>query len=173
MIQEDTLSTIYTLLADNKSRGLMPSLTTELYDILPSIAVIDPENYVSHREHLEGLTRDIEQTLTHTATSKTSIGIGGGFSTGKSRFINTLLTLDILPEAIEPCTAVATYLTHSKSDHTEALNIFDSTISIEQEQLKNLRHFIGDDSENTLHISQIIKHVIVNSQQIKWQNLNF
>lgn len=173
MIQEDTLSTIYTLLADNKSRNLIPSLTTELYDILPSIAVIDPEKYISHRERLEGLTRGIEQTLTYTATSKASIGIGGGFSTGKSRFINTLLNLDILPEAIEPCTAVATYLTHSKSDHTEALNVFNATINIEQEQLKNLRHFIGDDSENTLHISQIIKHVIVNSQQIKWQNLKF
>lgn len=172
-MQVDILSTIYTLLADNNSNSAPPSLVIEMYDLLPSIAVIDPENYISHREHLESLTRHIEHLLTHAATSKISIGIGGGFSTGKSRFINTLLGLDILPEAIEPCTAVATYLTHSESDHTEALNIFNSTINIEQQQLKQLRHFIGDDSENTLHISQLIKHVTIHSQQIKWQNISF
>lgn len=172
-MKADTLSTIYTLLDDNKGSSLSPSLTTELYDILPSTAVIDPENYVSHREHLERLTKNIEQKLTINVTSKTSIGIGGGFSTGKSRFINTLLDLDILPEAIEPCTAVATYLTYSESDHIEALNIFNSITNIEQQQLKQLRHYIGDDSEKTLHISQLIRHVTIKSQQIKWQNISF
>lgn len=172
-MQADTLSTIYTLLADNNLSSAETSLTTELYELLPSIAVIDPENYLSHCEHLKNLTRHIEHLLTHTATSKVSIGVGGGFSTGKSRFINTLLNLDILPEAIEPCTAVATYLTYSESDHTQALNIFDSTIDIEQQQLKQLRHFIGDDSENTLNINQLIKHVTINSQKIKWQNISF
>lgn len=172
-MQTDTLSTIYALLANNNLSNARPSLTTELYEILPSIAVIEPENYLSHREHLKNLTRHIEHLLTHTATSKVSIGVGGGFSTGKSRFINTLLNLDILPEAIEPCTAVATYLTYSESDHTQALNIFDSTIDIEQQQFKQLRHFVGDDSENNLHISQLLKHVTIGSQQIKWQNLTF
>jgi len=172
-MQADTLSTIYTLLADNNLSSAETSLTTELYELLPSIAVIDPENYLSHCEHLKNLTRHIEHLLTHTATSKVSIGVGGGFSTGKSRFINTLLNLDILPEAIEPCTAVATYLTYSESDHTQALNIFDSTIDIEQQQLKQLRHFVGDDSENNLHLSQLLKHVTIGSQQIKWQNLTF
>lgn len=172
-MQTDTLSTIYTLLADTNPSNAEHSLTTELYEIFPSIAVIDPENYLSHRERLESLTRHIEHLLTHAATSKVSIGIGGGFSTGKSRFINTLLNLDILPEAIEPCTAVATYLTYSESEHTQALNIFNSTVNIEQQQLKQLRHFIGDDSENTLHISQLIKHVTIHSQQIKWQNISF
>lgn len=172
-MQTDTLSTIYALLANNNLSNARPSLTTELYEILPSIAVIEPENYLSHCEHLKNLTRHIEHLLTHTATSKVSIGVGGGFSTGKSRFINTLLNLDILPEAIEPCTAVATYLTYSESDHTQALNIFDSTIDIEQQQLKQLRHFVGDDSENNLHLSQLLKHVTIGSQQIKWQNLTF
>lgn len=173
MMQADTLSTIYTLLADTNLSRAEPSLTTELYEILPSIAVIDPENYLSYSERLESLTRHIEHLLTHAATSKVSIGIGGGFSTGKSRFINTLLNLDILPEAIEPCTAVATYLTYSESDHTQALNIFDSTIDIQQQQLKQLRHFVGDDSENNLHLSQLLKHVTIGSQQIKWQNITF
>ncbi|GAA9903860.1 hypothetical protein VN0787_11970 [Helicobacter pylori] len=48
---------------------------------------------------------------------KSMVAVGGGFSTGKSTFLNKLLGLNLkLPEAINPTTAIPTYCFKDKRE---------------------------------------------------------
>ena len=53
-------------------------------------------------------------------TLRFQVAIVGEFSTGKSSFLNALLGDEILPTALEECTAVITRIKHTKADMTSA-----------------------------------------------------
>ena len=55
---------------------------------------------------------------------KNVVALGGGFSSGKSSFLNALNGEPALPEAIEPTTAVPTYVVHGDDYCVQAINIF-------------------------------------------------
>ena len=48
---------------------------------------------------------------------KNVVALGGGFSTGKSSFINSILDEDILPYDIDPTTSVPTYIVYGDADY--------------------------------------------------------
>ena len=127
-MQHHTLETIYTLLSASNSPK--QNIGVEIKKLLPFIAQLAPQNYLEHYQELIVLIQQIEQaTQLKQLAPKTVIGVGGGFSAGKSRFINSLLGIEALPEALEPCTAVATYLSASRQEQTHALNLLNHHIS--------------------------------------------
>ncbi len=172
-MQHHTLETIYTLLS--ASTTPKQNIRVEIKKLLPLIAQLDPINYLDYYQEIMLLIQQIEQETQQKQTAeKTIIGVGGGFSAGKSRFINSLLAIEALPEALEPCTAVATYLSASQQEQTHALNLLNHHISLKSEQLGQLRHFVGDNStQNDIQLGELIQHVHLGIPQLKWEHIAF
>ena len=173
-MQQNTLDTIYTLLAAVKSPQY--DIHAEIKKLFPLLAQVDPHNYHKHYEQLVSLAQQIEHIagrgeLQH----KTVIGVGGGFSAGKSRFINSFLSIDKLPEALEPCTAVATYVSWNSIERMQALNLFNHHVEINAEHLGQLRHFVGDEKSvnESIQLGQLLQHVHISSPAICWEHVAF
>ena len=172
-MQHHTLETIYTLLS--ASTTPKQNIRVEIKKLLPLIAQLDPINYFDYYQEIILLIQQIEQkTQQKQIAEKTIIGVGGGFSAGKSRFINSLLAIEALPEALEPCTAVATYLSASQQEQTHALNLLNHHISLKSEQLGQLRHFVGDNStQNDIQLGELIQYVHLGIPELKWEHIAF
>lgn len=172
-MQHHTLETIYTLLS--ASTTPKQNIRVEIKKLLPLIAQLDPINYLDYYQEIILLIQQIEQkTQQKQIAEKTIIGVGGGFSAGKSRFINSLLAIEALPEALEPCTAVATYLSASQQEQTHALNLLNHHISLKSEQLGQLRHFVGDNrTQNDIQLAELIQYVHLGISQLKWEHIAF
>ena len=167
-MQHSMLHTIYTLLS--VPNQVPSNILASFQSIAPLLAEIDPKNYSSWQQQFNDVAQEIERATQRKGLShKTVVGFGGGFGAGKSRFINSLLGVDVLPEALEPCTAVATYLSHSPQEYTQALNLFGHTIELKAHQLGQLRHFV--DNTDSIHLGQLIRHVHLGLPAIPWHNV--
>ena len=63
--------------------------------------------------------------------NKNIVAIGGGFSSGKSRFINSLIGgVNLLPIGLHPTTAIPTYVTTGNNETIRALNVFNRAESL-------------------------------------------
>ena len=77
--------------------------------------------------------------------NKHVIALGGGFSAGKSSFINSILELksDILPTDTMPTTSIPTYVVSNKArkkHEISAFNLFGKEISIDHEAILAISH---------------------------------
>lgn len=96
---------------------------------------------------------------------KNIVALGGGFSSGKSSFLNSLLYKRVLPSAIDPSTSVPTYIVNGDEEEIYGVNIFESKIDLELKDLKSISHGFGeilDDNEN-IEINEVKLGHIVNS----------
>lgn len=100
---------------------------------------------------------------------KQIIALGGGFSTGKSSFINTILKSRILPSNLTPTTAVPTYVISGKDD-IQAINMFDSSIELKKDEFKLLTH---DNVGENLEFGHLLKQIFVKSSNLKYENIAF
>lgn len=105
--------------------------------------------------------RDINQ--------KQVIALGGGFSTGKSSFINAILNSKLLPSNLTPTTAVPTYVI-SGENQIQAINLFDSTIKLDKKELRLLTH---DGNDENLEFGHLLKHIFVKTEDFKYENVAF
>lgn len=88
-MQNSMLHTVYSLLSI--SNQVRIGLTSELQGITPLLVGIDPINYASWQQKFIELAQEIDHALKRKGLDhKTVVGFGGGFSAGKSRFINSL-----------------------------------------------------------------------------------
>lgn len=96
---------------------------------------------------------------------KNIVALGGGFSSGKSSFLNSILNKRILPSAIDPSTSVPTYIVNGEKEEVYGVNIFESKIDLELKDLKVISHGFGeilDDDEN-IEVEEVKLGHIVNS----------
>ena len=75
---------------------------------------------------------------------KNIIALGGGFSSGKSSFLNILLRGEgknsVLPESPNPTTAVPTYIVAGKEHHVSGINVFDARVDMEVLDIRKVSH---------------------------------
>lgn len=108
--------------------------------------------------------------------NKVTIGVGGGFSAGKSRFLNSLLGEALLPEALEPTTAIPTFISKSTQDDLTALNSFYQLIPLDLSALQAISHAFYNHYKSigvTVGFSHIIQLLMIRRQAFAWQNLAF
>ena len=99
---------------------------------------------------------------------KNVVALGGGFSSGKSSFLNALMGgRKILPEDLDPSTAVPTYIVRGKEHEAHGLNVFDAqvTLNIRRGDLRNIAHGFGevtdeDDDDHKITDSVTLGHVL-------------
>lgn len=100
---------------------------------------------------------------------KQVIALGGGFSTGKSSFINAMLGSRLLPSNLTPTTAVPTYVISGENE-IQAINLFDSTVKLEKDELKLLTH---DGNDENLEFGHLLKHIFVKTEDFNYVNIAF
>lgn len=106
--------------------------------------------------------------------NKIAVGFGGSFSAGKSRFLNTLLGFELLPEGLEPTTAVPTCLS-AGAGSIRALNRLQRLVPIELAALQALAH--GFDRQYSagagagIGLAHLIKLLVIQDRALPWRNL--
>ena len=104
-----------------------------------------PELYFDFKYEYERFKQFI---LYEKLIGKNVVALGGGFSTGKSRFLNTLLGEKILPCNINPSTSVPAYLVNGTDISVHGINVFQSNIQMNIEDVKTISHGFGKKVSN-------------------------
>jgi len=113
---------------------------------------------------------------------KNVVALGGGFSTGKSSFLNSLMGgIEILPFDTEPTTSVPTYIVKDEDNSVEAINIFDSRVDIKPlDNIAKIAHGFGkvkDSDGNVISeditLSHILESVFVSTTFHNYENIAF
>lgn len=101
----------------------------------------------------------IEQPFTANAIN---IAVGGGYSSGKSSFLNSITGLkDVLPTGIEPVSMVNTYISFSaKSKKLEVLgrNLKREIVKLNRQVLECIQH----SSKSKVYVSSVLEELYVN-----------
>ncbi len=75
---------------------------------------------------------------------KNIVALGGGFSSGKSSFLNALMGKRILPADIDPSTSVPTYIVNGDSHEVLGINVFDAKVQMRPGDIRKIAHGFGE-----------------------------
>lgn len=104
----------------------------------------------------------------HLFSGKNFLAIGGGFSSGKSKFINSIIGMELLPEDQTPSTSIPTYIIKAK-EKLSAYTFRNQELEIDEEAMKALSHAFYD--QYKLSFSKIIKNINVQTPSFPYENL--
>lgn len=111
---------------------------------------------------------------------KKIVALGGGFSSGKSSFLNSLIGKKILPQDINPSTSVPAYIVNGNDAKVYGVNVFDSKIEMEVGDVKVISHGFGEirNSEEDLiseevTLGHILKSIFLSTPLQKYENIAF
>lgn len=96
---------------------------------------------------------------------KNIIALGGGFSSGKSSFLNTLMGKRILPADIDPSTSVPTYIVRGEKHEVLGINVFDTKVQMQPKDIRKIAHGFGeleDDDDEKVTDAVTLGHVLEN-----------
>lgn len=107
--------------------------------------------------------------------NKNVLAVGGGFSSGKSGFLNAILGEDqLLPEDIDPTTAIPTYLTHADDERILALNTFNRSQVLTREELNAISHLFNKGQKQgagRISFYHILKLLQIQAPSMRWKNI--
>lgn len=111
---------------------------------------------------------------------KNIIALGGGFSSGKSSFLNAIMGKSVLPADIDPSTSVPTYIVKGEKHEVMGINIFDTKVQMQPRDIKKIAHGFGeveDDDDEKITESVTLGHVLDNiffsTPLHKYENIAF
>jgi len=96
---------------------------------------------------------------------KNIVALGGGFSSGKSSFLNALMKKPVLPADIDPSTSVPTYIVSGKKHEVIGINVFDTKVAMEPRDIQRIAHGFGeieDDNDEKVTDAVTLGHVLNN-----------
>lgn len=129
-----------------------------------------PQLYFDFKQEFE---RFKEFILFDKLIGKNVVALGGGFSTGKSSFVNSILDKKMLPADITPATSVPTYIVSDENISVYGINTFGSRVEMELDDVKAISHGFGktddDDSEATL--GHILKSIFISTPEQRFSNI--
>ncbi|WP_054939246.1 dynamin family protein [Paenibacillus ihuae] len=94
---------------------------------------------------------------------KNVVSLGGGFSSGKSSFLNALMGKRVLPADIDPSTSVPTYIVNGPDHQVQGINIFNTKIDLELKAIQRITHGFGkvdDEHDRPLTDPVTLGHVM-------------
>lgn len=112
--------------------------------------------------NLKSCLQDLRiQLETKENTEHTQIVVAGGFASGKSTFLNTILgESDLLPTAISPTSVVPTYLYCSKKTkdlQVKGVNFKNAVVELDRDVLMCIQH----SSKSNVYLSPLLKKLII------------
>lgn len=119
---------------------------------------------------LRSIYSDIKDMTEFSAlANKNIVALGGGFSSGKSRFINTILNDDILPTETTPTTSIPTYIRNGNEEKIYALNTFNVKADVDREAIKAISHDFN--KQYDISFSHVIKLLMLETPYFKYNNI--
>lgn len=107
------------------------------------------------------LSELIQELLAHENTNDTQVVVAGGFSAGKSSFLNALTgTADLLPTGIDPCSMVQTYLYCSASTKeiaVKGINLKNAIVQLDMDILQSIQH----ESKSKVYLASVLDKLFV------------
>ncbi|MBE0352828.1 dynamin family protein [Pseudoalteromonas lipolytica] len=101
-----------------------------------------------------------------------TVAVGGSFSAGKSRFLNSVLGCpSLLPTDTTPTTSIPTYLSLGEHNAISALNFYRKETVIDEEALKAICHAFNERFGVTF--SHLLQLISVEREDFKYPNLVF
>ncbi len=96
---------------------------------------------------------------------KNIIALGGGFSSGKSSFLNALMGKRVLPADIDPSTSVPTYIVSGEKHEVLGINVFDAKVQMQPKDIRKIAHGFGElegEEEEKVADAVTLGHVLEN-----------
>lgn len=96
---------------------------------------------------------------------KNIVALGGGFSSGKSSFLNALMGKRVLPADIDPSTSVPTYIVNGDKHEVMGINVFDCKVQMQPKDIRKIAHGFGeveDEDEGKVTDAVTLGHVLEN-----------
>ena len=105
--------------------------------------------------------------------NKALVGIGGKFSAGKSKFINSLLNTDelLLPENQNPTTSIATYIVKGEQQKIQIFTNDNNMCDIDLEALNALTHSFYE--KYHIGFSNLVDCVVVQEPNMQFEDIVF
>lgn len=111
---------------------------------------------------------------------KNIIALGGGFSSGKSSFLNALMGKQVLPASIDPSTSVPTYIMYGKEHEVVGINVFDTKVSMKPRDIRKIAHGFGEledgDEEKVtdeVTLGHVLDNIFFSTPLHKYENIAF
>ena len=111
---------------------------------------------------------------------KNIIALGGGFSSGKSSFLNALMGKMVLPADIDPSTSVPTYIVSGEKHNVMGINVFDTKVQMQPRDIKKIAHGFGevenDDDEkvaDAVTLGHVLENIFFSTPLHKYDNIAF
>ena len=111
---------------------------------------------------------------------KNVIALGGGFSSGKSSFLNALMGKRVLPADIDPSTSVPTYIVSGEKHDVTGINVFDSKVKMQPKDIRKVAHGFGevedDDDEkitDAVTLGHVLESIFFSTPLHKYKNIAF
>lgn len=111
---------------------------------------------------------------------KNIVALGGGFSSGKSSFLNSLLGKNILPSNIDPSTSVPAYIVNSNDTSIYGINIFDSKVDMDMKDIKLISHGFGqleneqgEEIQGEVSLGHILNSTFLQTPLQKYEHIAF
>ena len=110
---------------------------------------------------------------------KNIIALGGGFSSGKSSFLNALMGKPVLPADIDPSTSVPTYIVKGEKHEVLGINVFDTKVQMQPRDIKKIAHGFGeleDDDEKvteSVTLGHVLENIFFSTPLQKYENIAF
>ncbi len=111
---------------------------------------------------------------------KNIIALGGGFSSGKSSFLNALMGKSVLPADIDPSTSVPTYIVSGEKHNVMGINVFDTKVPMQPRDIKKIAHGFGevedDDDEkvtDAVTLGHVLDNIFFSTPLHKYSNIAF
>ncbi len=125
-----------------------------------------PENfYVLYTDFKSEYERFRDFILYDKLIGKNIVALGGGFSSGKSSFLNALMGKSVLPADIDPSTSVPTYIVKGEKHEVMGINVFDAKMRMQPRDIKKIAHGFGeveDDDDVKITDAVTLGHVLEN-----------
>lgn len=109
---------------------------------------------------------------------KNIVALGGGFSSGKSSFLNALMGKSVLPSDIDPSTSVPTYIVRGEKYEVMGINVFDTKVQMQPRDIKKIAHGFGevedDDDEkvtDAVTLGHVLENIFFSTPLHKYENI--
>ncbi len=139
-------------------------------EILSTLRNLDKGASVWGRQLLKLSDKITEYRKIRLLSGKTIVGIGGKFSSGKSRFINSILgDSKILPEDQNTTTSIPTYIIHGNSEEIQAYS-GSSSVGLDLEAMQAMTHQFYD--KYGIGFSRFVENIMIRTPNFpqKWKN---
>lgn len=114
----------------------------------------------------------LEEKKYQALKNKSVVGIGGKFSAGKSKFINSLLsTEELLPEDQNPTTSIATYIVHGAEEKIIAYTTDNNAVELDVKAMQALTHKFYE--HHGMGFSSFINSLVIMEPDMPFEKLIF